>query len=90
MSRELLLALDLGTTNARALVVEPGGTVCGRAASSLQVHFPAPGRVEQDPEEWVTTSVAVLRAALRDAGAEAQDVAGLGIATQRATVTASR
>lgn len=88
MARELLLALDLGTTNARALVLEPDGTLRGRAVRPLRARFPAPGRVEQDPEEWVTTSIEVLRAALHAAGIHARAVAGLGIATQRATAVA--
>ena len=46
MARELLLALDLGTTHARALLVDAEGQVRGRALRRLAVHFPAPGRVD--------------------------------------------
>lgn len=88
MSRSLLLALDLGTTGVRALVVDAAGAVRGRAWLPLATRFPGPGRVEQDPDEMWTASVAVLRQALAEARAQARDVAGLGVVTQRATALA--
>ncbi|MBW2372021.1 MAG: glycerol kinase, partial [Deltaproteobacteria bacterium] len=75
MAGELLLALDLGTTHARALLVDAEGQVRGRALQRLAVHFPAPGRVEQDPEEFAAAAEALLPAALSEAGAVAADVA---------------
>ena len=47
----MLLALDLGTTSTRALVVEPGGDIRSRAVRAIDTRFPAPGRVEQDPQQ---------------------------------------
>jgi glycerol kinase len=88
VSGELLLGLDLGTTGVRALAVGPDGRVRGRAYQRLATRFPAPGRVEQDPESWIAQSREVLRAALAEARAGARDVAALGIATQRATALA--
>ena len=84
----LLLALDLGTTSTRALLLEADGSVCGRASRPIETRFPAPGRVEGDPEQWLDASVEAMRAALRDARCEARDVAALGLVTQRATVVA--
>jgi glycerol kinase len=88
VARGLLLALDLGTTSVRALLVEPGGAVLGRHQLRLPVAFPAPGRVEQDPELLFARSIEVLAGALSAGGATARDVSGLGIATQRATALA--
>ncbi|HSJ95870.1 MAG TPA: FGGY family carbohydrate kinase, partial [Myxococcota bacterium] len=88
MTRELVLALDLGTTGVRALVVGADGAVRGRAWRALATRFPAPGRVEQDPEDWWRQSVAVLREALAAAGASAPELAGIGVVTQRATAVA--
>jgi glycerol kinase len=88
MSREAVLALDLGTTSVRALVVRADGRVAARAQRPLGVAFPAPGRVEQDPREMEAKSVLVLREALAAARLGAGDVAGLGLVTQRATAIA--
>jgi glycerol kinase len=84
----LLAAIDLGTTSVRALVLEPGGRVLGRGARPLETRFPAPGRVEQDPESYFTRALQALRLALEAARAQASDLAALGIATQRATALA--
>lgn len=88
MSREHLLALDLGTTSVRALVVCANGDVRARAQLPLTTRFPAPGHVEQDPLEMAAASREVLGSALARAGLRGEDVAGLGIVTQRATALA--
>jgi glycerol kinase len=84
----LLLAIDLGTTSTRALAIEAGHAVRGRAQLPLTTRCPRPGFVEQDPEQMFERSVEVAREALARAGAAAADVAALGIVTQRATVIA--
>jgi glycerol kinase len=85
---EVLLALDLGTTGACALVVGADGRVLARAYRALPTRFPAPGRVEQDPREMWERSLEVLREALGSAAVGADQVAALGVVTQRATVVA--
>ncbi|HVH04600.1 MAG TPA: FGGY family carbohydrate kinase, partial [Myxococcota bacterium] len=64
---DLLLGLDLGTTSVTALAVDLAGRVRGRAQMPLAASYPAPGRVQQDPEEMATKSVDALRAALTEA-----------------------
>lgn len=88
MSRGLVLALDLGTTGVRALVVDGGGAVRGRAWRPLATRTPAPGHVEQDPEDWWAQSGAALAQALAEAGAQPAELAAIGIVTQRATAVA--
>jgi glycerol kinase len=84
----VLLALDLGTTSTRALVLEPGGAVRGRAVRGLATRFPAPGRVEQDPEQWLVATLEAAREALSCAACGASDLRGVGLVTQRATAVA--
>ncbi|HTO08035.1 MAG TPA: FGGY family carbohydrate kinase [Myxococcota bacterium] len=85
MTADALLALDLGTTSARALVVARDGRVLARAQRPLRAAYPQPGWSEFDAEELVLRSGDVLREALARASLSARDVAGLGIVTQRAT-----
>jgi glycerol kinase len=82
---ELILAVDVGTTTARAAVVEPQGEILGLCAAALKTSVPAPGRAEQDPEGVWRTTLRVMRGALAAAGWEAHDLAGIGLATQRAS-----
>lgn len=88
MSRDHLLALDLGTTGVRALVISSDGRVSPRSYRALSTRYPEPGWVEQDPEEMWEQGVEVMREALQLAGVDPSQVAGIGVVTQRATVLA--
>ena len=88
MSRELLLALDVGTTGARVLLVRSDGRVLARAYRPLTARFPAPECFEQDPGEMWTHSLELMREALASGGARARDVAAIGVVTQRAAAVA--
>ncbi len=88
MSGELVLALDLGTTSVRALLVAADGEIRARASRPLSVTFPRPGWIEQDPSELWERSADVLREALASGGAGALEIAAIGVVTQRATCLA--
>jgi len=78
-----VLAIDSGTTGARALVFAADGRVLGRGYREITQYFPNPGEVEHDPEE---TFRVVLEAA-REAIAQAKVTpVALGITNQRETV----
>ncbi|RPJ69666.1 MAG: glycerol kinase [Acidobacteria bacterium] len=81
----VILALDQGTTSSRAIVFDHAGSIVSVAQQEFRQIFPRAGWVEHDPEEIWTTQLAVAREALRRAGLEARDVAGIGITNQRET-----
>lgn len=78
-----MLALDLGTTGVRALIVDAAGECRAEAYREVLPSYPGPGLVEHDGEALFAATGAVLSEALRAAPPGA--VAGLGIATQRGT-----
>ena len=82
---EKVLAIDAGTTNVLAMIVEIDGSVLGRAIGRYQLNYPAPGLVEQDPEDLWSITVETISQALSNAGLKAGDLKGLGITGQRAT-----
>jgi len=81
----MILAIDQGTTGTTCLVVDAALGVRGRAYAELPQHFPAPGRVEHDPEEIWAGVLATAEAALREAGARPQQLDAIGITNQRET-----
>jgi glycerol kinase len=83
---ELLLALDAGTTGARAMLVDPAGKVLGIDKRPIVSRYPAPGLVEQDPDEVWAICQAVMDGALAAAGRRITDVAAIGLTSQRASV----
>jgi glycerol kinase len=80
-----VLALDQGTTSSRALLFDRDGTVRSTAQREFEQIFPQPGWVEHDPEQIASSQIAVALDALAQAGAQAGDVAAIGIANQRET-----
>ncbi len=80
-----LLALDQGTTSSRAIVFDADGRVRGVAQQAFAQHFPAPDRVEHDPQDILRTQFDCAREALANAGVAAHEVAAIGIANQRET-----
>lgn len=83
---ELLLALDAGTTGARAMLVDPAGMVVGLDKRPIVTAYPAPGLVEQDGAAVWDICRAVIGGALARAGRTIADVAAIGVTTQRASV----
>ena len=61
MSRaKLILAIDQGTTNTKALLLDRRGAVLARASRPLTITFPRPGWVEQDAHAlWTSVAEAI-------------------------------
>lgn len=59
----MLLGLDLGTTNVKAVVTDLDGRICGQASTPVTLFHVGAGGVEQDLEEiWAATLEAVRQA----------------------------
>ncbi|MBV8566089.1 MAG: glycerol kinase GlpK [Methylobacteriaceae bacterium] len=81
-----VLVIDQGTTSTRAIVFGADAVPLASAQQEFRQIFPRPGWVEHDPQDLWATTLATAREALRTAGVEAANLAGLGIANQRETV----
>ena len=81
-----VLAIDAGTTNVMSMVVGGDGAVLSRSAKGLRRNYPAPGLVEQDPEELWSVVLHTMGQALERAGMKAADLGAVGITGQRSTV----
>ena len=82
---DYLIAIDQGTTSTRAIVFDAALAPVASAQQELRQIYPAPGLVEHDPEEIWSATLATVRAVMARAGAEARDIAALGITNQRET-----
>lgn len=83
MTAPYVLALDEGTTNAKALAVAADGTVLAVGSAPVPVSYPQPGWVEQDAEDiWRAQSAAI--AACLDGVEGAPE--GIAISNQRESV----
>ncbi|HSI39421.1 MAG TPA: glycerol kinase GlpK [Xanthobacteraceae bacterium] len=80
-----ILAIDQGTTSSRAMLFRPDTSVAASAQQEFPQHFPASGWVEHEPEDLWRTTLATCREAIAKAGAQAADIAAIGITNQRET-----
>jgi len=76
----MLLGLDLGTTNVKALLMRPDGSVLARGAAGVGLRHRPEGGIEQDIEEIWRATLEAIRLAGRDA--ELAGVRAVGVSSQ--------
>ncbi|MEC8651814.1 MAG: glycerol kinase GlpK [Planctomycetota bacterium] len=81
-----ILAIDQGTTGTTVLVLDEALSVRGRGYQEFAQHYPAPGHVEHDPQEILTSVRAAITAAIAQSGVAPTELAAVGITNQRETV----
>ena len=82
----LVLAIDQGTTNTKAILVDPTGSVVGQASRPMDIEYPQPGWVQQDAAAIWTTVRECVDEVLRTAGSPA--LAAIGVSNQRESAVA--
>jgi glycerol kinase len=80
-----VLALDEGTTSARAALYNEEGRRIAMESSPIDCVYPHPGWVEQDANAIWTAQLEATRRTLSKAGVNASDIAAIGITNQRET-----
>ena len=81
-----ILALDAGTTNVKAILVDQSGNVVAQSSVPLAIQFPKDGWVEQSPAEILSATGKAIEDCLKK-GSD-HEVLALGISNQRETVVA--
>lgn len=81
-----VMALDAGTTSNRCILFNEKGEIVSLAQKEFTQYFPQPGWVEHDASEIWSTQLGVAVEAMSKVGADAEDIAAIGITNQRETV----
>lgn len=85
MSADLILAIDQGTTNTKALLVDATGRVLQRASVPNVVTYPQPGWAEQSATTLIEGVQQVIADVVTSHGG-ADGIAGLAISNQRESI----
>ena len=80
-----IMSLDQGTTSSRCIIFDRQGNIRSSAQKEFRQIFPQPGWVEHDAMEIWRTTLEVAKNAMEKLGAEAADIAAIGITNQRET-----
>ena len=74
-----LLGVDIGTSACKVAIFDLDGKVVCQANREYAVYHPAPGHVEQDPEEWYRAVCAAIADCLARSRIDAREIAGIGV-----------
>ena len=83
--KDLLLAIDQGTTGSTALLMDLQGRTVAKANVEFPQHFPKPSWVEHRGDEILVSVEAAVRKALASREGLVDRIAGIGITNQRET-----
>jgi glycerol kinase len=86
MPKEFILAIDQGTSNTKAIVIDRNGKIVARASVSMEIAFPKPGWVEQDPLAIWQAVQTVVDGCINQVSSD--KLAAIGISNQRETILA--
>jgi xylulokinase len=78
-----LLGIDVGTTGAKAVLVNAAGKVVASSTHEYPLHTPRPGWAEQDPADWWKATVAAIRDVIAESEVKPEEVRGLGLSGQQ-------
>ena len=87
MEAQFVLALDQGTTNTKAILLDHNGQVVRQASRALSVTYPQPAWVEQDPLAiWASVREVIDEIFDSEAAAATSALAAIGVSNQRESV----
>lgn len=84
-SKQVVVALDQGTTSSRAIIFNQSSNIVSKAQREFSQIYPKPGWVEHDPMEIWATQRSSLTEVLAQSDIHNQEVAAIGITNQRET-----
>ncbi|MFL5862919.1 MAG: FGGY family carbohydrate kinase, partial [Solirubrobacteraceae bacterium] len=82
----VFLAIDVGTTGARAAAVDLDGYVCHAARHPYPTVTPRPGWAEQDPRQWLDAALAALADLTAADAVDPSGVQAIGLTGQCPTI----
>lgn len=82
---KFVLAVDEGTTSARAIVFDRESNVRGMGQFEFPQYYPKPGWVEHNPEEIWQAQLLAIQRALKNANVSPEQIAAIGVTNQRET-----
>ena len=84
--KKYILALDEGTTSARAILFDKQSNIISMAQHEIPQIYPEYGWVEQDPMDIYANQYSALTECIAKSGISADEIAAVGITNQRETV----
>ncbi len=81
-----LIGVDLGTSSTKAALYRTDGTLVAEASADVPLHYPAPGVVEQENDDFYRTAAETVSRCLRESGVDPRQVAAIAFGSQMAGI----
>lgn len=88
MKEPFLFGVDIGTMGTKAAIFDAEGNLLASAFEESTLHYPRPGWVEQDPDEFYTSSARTIKECVEKSGINTSDVAAIAFDGQMAGIGA--
>ncbi len=72
------LGIDIGTSSTKAICFNRDGQAVGEASADYPLYHPHPGYAEQNPEDWFSAVISVIR----EITSQGFDISGIGLSGQ--------
>lgn len=79
---DLILAYDIGTTGAKAVIFKKDATIVGSAYKQYDTYYPKPGWVEQAPGEWWAAVVEATKELMASTKTDPARIVGISFSGQ--------
>ena len=79
---EYLIGIDVGTSATKTVLFDKKGNIIASASREYPLYQPHNGWAEQKPEDWRDAVIATVEEVVKRAGAEKDEVKGVGISGQ--------
>lgn len=78
-----LAGIDIGTTGTRAAIFDLKGDVIACAYQEYECLYPKPNWIEQNPEDLMKHTFAVIKEAVYKSGIKPHEISSIGVSSQR-------
>lgn len=86
MNKRYLIGVDLGTSATKAALYEIDGRHLAEASAEVPIHYPQPGIVEQDHNDFYMTAAQTVNSVIRNSGIDPRQIAAIAFDSQMAGV----
>jgi len=77
-----LIGIDIGTSSAKAVLIDESGEVKSTVAPEYDFSTPKPLWAESDPDDWWQATIQAIKHLLEEQNIDPADIAGLGLTGQ--------
>lgn len=84
MPADVILTIDQGTTNSKAILLDKQGRIVAKGSAALEISYPQPGWVEQSPDSIWLSVIKAISLCLEQA--TSISILAIGISNQRESV----